>query len=51
MKHKGIILLFDNLKKRLKAALKTALKENKTGQDHVIEQVVDSEIDKFVMGE
>ena len=48
---KGLIHQFDSLKKQLKTALKNALKENKTGQDHVIEQVVDSEIDKFVMGE
>ena len=48
---KGLILQFDNLKKRLTKELILKLKESHKGHSHIVREVVSREIDKFVMGE
>jgi len=50
-KKKGLVFLFGEFKKKLIADLIRELKTNKGGAEHIVHEVVDRNINEFVMGE
>ena len=50
-KKKGLIFFFGEFKKKLIADLIRELKTNKGGAEHIVHEVVDRNINEFVMGE
>jgi len=50
-KKKGLVFLFGEFKKKLIADLIRELKTNKGGVEHIVHEVVNKNINEFVMGE
>ena len=50
-KKKGLVFLFGEFKKKLIADLIRELGENKGGYEHVVHEVVNKNVNEFVMGE